>query len=174
MATGAIGAGFNFHDIDLVIHFLPGEYEMTSFMQESGRAGRSPDQPGWSYCLVRAYQLQARPNQKGKALEVSTFLDYLGEQVCRRRTISRVFDSRAIESCDPGWALCDLCDHRQSRLGLVRQAVRQEQGQNLIQMNIFAWAVRFWYKRYCLICFISGKLSILSIKSIDLLILLIY
>ncbi|EDP48565.1 telomere-associated RecQ helicase, putative [Aspergillus fumigatus A1163] len=120
VATGAIGAGFDFHDIDLVIHFLPGEYEMTSFMQESGRAGRSPDQPGWSYCLVRAYQLQARPNQKGKALEVSTFLDYLGEQVCRRRTISRVFDSRAIESCDPGWALCDLCDHRQSRLGLTR------------------------------------------------------
>lgn len=174
VATGAIGAGFDFHDIDLVIHFLPGEYEMTSFMQESGRAGRSPDQPGWSYCLVRAYQLQARPNQEGKALEVSTFLDYLGEQVCRRRIISRVFDSRAIESCDPSWALCDLCDHRQSRLGLVRQVVRQEEGQNLIQMNIFAWAVRFWHERYCLICFISGKLSILSIKSIDLLILLIY
>jgi superfamily II DNA helicase RecQ len=45
VATGAIGAGFDFPDVDLVIHFLPGEYEMTSFMQESGRAGRSPDQP---------------------------------------------------------------------------------------------------------------------------------
>jgi superfamily II DNA helicase RecQ len=43
VATGAIGAGFDFPDIDLVIHFMPGEYEMTSFIQESGRAGRSPD-----------------------------------------------------------------------------------------------------------------------------------
>jgi superfamily II DNA helicase RecQ len=124
VATGAIGAGFDFPDIDLVIHFMPGEYEMTSFIQESGRAGRSPDQPGWSYCLVRAWQLQARPNQEGKALEKTTFLNYLCDQVCRRRVISRVFNSRAIESCDLSWTLCDLCDHRQSRLGLVGQAVR--------------------------------------------------
>jgi hypothetical protein len=46
--------------------------------------------------------------------------------------ISRVFNSRAIESCDPSWTLCDLCDHRQSRLGLVGQAVRQEEAQNHI------------------------------------------
>jgi superfamily II DNA helicase RecQ len=163
VATGAIGAGFDFPDVDLVIHFLPGEYEMTSFMQESGRAGRSPDQPGWSYCLVRAQQLQARPKKETQALEVSTFLDYLGEQVCRRRIISRAFDSRTIESCDPSWALCDLCDHRQSELSLVRQAVRQEEGQNLIQIDIFGKAVMFWHERYCLICFISGKLSNLLI-----------
>jgi superfamily II DNA helicase RecQ len=43
VATGAISAGFDFPNVDLVIHFMPGEYEMTSFMQESGRAGRSPD-----------------------------------------------------------------------------------------------------------------------------------
>jgi superfamily II DNA helicase RecQ len=155
VATGAIGAGFDFPDVDLVIHFMPGEYEMTSFMQESGRAGRSPDQPGWSYCLVRAYQMQARPNQEGKALEKTTFLNYLCDQVCRRRVISRVFNSRAIESCDPSWTLCDLCDHRQSRLGLVGQAVRQEEAQNHIQIDFLAKAVRFWHERYCLICFIS-------------------
>ncbi|KAL3412624.1 telomere-associated RecQ helicase [Aspergillus fumigatus] len=135
VATGAIGAGFDFPDINLVIHFLPGEYEMTSFIQESGRAGRSPDQPGWSYYLVRAYYLQTRPKKESKALEILTFLDYLGEQVCRR----------AIESCDPSWALCDL----------FRQAVRQEEGQNLIQMDDFVKLVIFWHERYCLICFIS-------------------
>jgi superfamily II DNA helicase RecQ len=43
VVTRAIGAGFDFPNINLVIHFLPGEYEMTSFMQESGRAGRSPN-----------------------------------------------------------------------------------------------------------------------------------
>ncbi|PKX88353.1 putative telomere-associated RecQ helicase, partial [Aspergillus novofumigatus IBT 16806] len=118
VATGAIGAGYDFPDVDLVIHFMPGKYEMTSFMQESGRAGRSPDQPGWSYCLVKAFWMQARPNQEGEALEVTTFLNYLGDQVCRRRVISRVFNARAIESCDPSWALCDLCEHRQSTLGL--------------------------------------------------------
>jgi superfamily II DNA helicase RecQ len=160
VATGAIGAGFDFPDVDLVIHFMPGEYQMTSFMQESGRAGRSPDQPGWSYCLVKAFWMQARPNQEGEALEVTTFLNYLCDQVCRRRVISRVFNARAIESCDPSWALCDLCQHRQSTLGLVRQAVRQAEGQNHIQIDFFAKAMRFWLERHCLICFIQGKLPI--------------
>lgn len=171
VATGAIGAGFDFPDVDLVIHFMPGQYEMTSFMQESGRAGRSPDQPGWSYCLVKAFWMQARPNQEGEALEVTTFRNYLCDQVCRRRVISRAFNTRAIESCDPSWALCDLCQHRQSTLGLVRQAVRQAEGQNHIQIDFFAKAMRFWHERYCLICFIQGKLSI---KSMDVLNLWMY
>jgi superfamily II DNA helicase RecQ len=101
VATRAIGAGFDFPNINLVIYFLPSKYEMTSFMQESGCAGRSPDQHGWLYCLVRAYQLQARPKKEVKALEVSTFLDYLGKQVYRQQIISRAFNSRAIKLYNP-------------------------------------------------------------------------
>lgn len=52
LATSGIGAGYDFPDVNLVIHFMPGVYEITNFMQESGRAGRSPNSPAWSYCLV--------------------------------------------------------------------------------------------------------------------------
>jgi hypothetical protein len=83
--------------------------------------------------------------------------------------ISRVFNTRAIESCDPSWALCDQCDHRKSTLGLTGQVVRQLEWQNQASIDFFAKAVRFWHERYCLICFISGKLSILSVYLIYLL-----
>ena len=58
LATSGVGASYDFPDVNLVIHFLPGVYEMTNFIQESGRAGRSPDSLAWSYCLVQSYQLQ--------------------------------------------------------------------------------------------------------------------
>ncbi|THC87349.1 hypothetical protein EYZ11_013206 [Aspergillus tanneri] len=87
IATGAIGAGFDFALIHLVIH-LHGAWSFTDFMQESGRAGRSPDQPGWSYCLVTVSDLPDRVND---SLDRSLFREYLNEKVCRRRPISRVF-----------------------------------------------------------------------------------
>ena len=53
VATSGISASYDFPDVDLVIYFMPRAYEMTNFMQESGRAGRSPDRLAWSYCLVQ-------------------------------------------------------------------------------------------------------------------------
>ncbi|OKO89848.1 hypothetical protein PENSUB_13562 [Penicillium subrubescens] len=45
-------------------------------------------------------------------LEQLHFSQYLLDQLCRRRVISRVYDSEALESCDPTWNQCDLCADR--------------------------------------------------------------
>jgi superfamily II DNA helicase RecQ len=102
LATSGIGAGYDFPDVNLVIYFMPGVYEITNFMQESGRAGRSPDCLAWSYCLVQSYQLhQPQASQAPQPAEKAFFQQYLLDQICRRRVISRVFDGEAIESYDP-------------------------------------------------------------------------
>ncbi|KAL4923111.1 DEAD/DEAH box helicase [Aspergillus undulatus] len=59
LATLAIGAGFDFPNVDLVVH-LEGLYGLSDFMQESGRAARNPRQLGWSYCLIRKSELTPR------------------------------------------------------------------------------------------------------------------
>ena len=106
LATSGIGAGYDFPDVNLVIHFMPGAYEITNFMQESGRAGRSPDSPAWSYCLVRSYQLKQLPQADSvpQPAERVFFQHYLTDSICRRRVISRVFDGEALAACDPLWA----------------------------------------------------------------------
>lgn len=160
VATSGIGAGYDFPGVDLVIHFMPGAYEMTNFMQESGRAGRSPDTPAWSYCLVLPYQLRQNPNQEGsEPPEKIYFQQYLLDQICRRRVISRVFNSRALESCDPSWATCDLCSTRLGTLDSTREVIRKQEQLNALEIEFFTRAVKFWTSERCLICFLqhSGK-----------------
>ena len=169
VATSGIGAGYDFPDVDLVIHFMPGAYEMTNFIQESGRAGRSPDRRAWSYCLVQSYQLQ-QPKAQGpdRPIEQMHFSQYLHDQVCRRRVISRVYDSKALESCDPAWAQCDLCTNRLASQSKVNHRVQQMERQNLEEIEFFARAVKYWMNERCIMCFIGwhGK-PIPSIPSIS-------
>ena len=156
VATSGIGAGYDFPDIDLVIHFMPKAYEITNFMQESGRAGRSPDRKAWSYCLVQPYQLQQSTSQGQQApAEKIYFQQYLVDQICRRRVISRVFNAKALESCDPSWAQCDCCTRRLATLSSVGQTVRQLEGENWRQIEFFARAVKFWTDKRYVVCYLG-------------------
>ena len=155
LATSGIGAGYDFPDVNLVIHFMPGAYEITNFMQESGRAGRSPGSPAWSYCLVQSYQL--RQNPKTPVLQASEkvfFQHYLTDPICRRRVISRVFDSEALAICDPLWAQCDLCSDRLAIQSSVVNQISQKNRENLGETEFLARAVKFWTNERCPICFI--------------------
>ncbi|THC87342.1 hypothetical protein EYZ11_013212 [Aspergillus tanneri] len=150
IATGAIGAGFDFKLVHLVIH-LHGAWSFTDFMQESGRAGRSTDQPGWSYCLVRPSDLPDRVND---SLDRGLFREYLNENVCRRRPISRVFSDQTLESCDPGWVRCDLCSARAAQHERVQEAVRKYYQNTTQDLELFAKGVQFFHEKYCLTCLI--------------------
>lgn len=166
LATSGIGAGYDFPDVNLVIHFMPGAYEITNFMQESGRAGRSPSSPAWSYCLVQRYQLNQLPQADlvpQASAEKVFFQHYLTDQICRRRVISRVFDGEALEVCDPLWAQCDRCSDRLIRQSVVVTRVSSQQRQNLGTIDFLVSAVKFWTEQRCPICFIRwlGKCSIL-------------
>jgi superfamily II DNA helicase RecQ len=160
VATSRISAGYDFPDVDLVIHFMPGAYKMTNFMQESGRAGRSPDRLAWSYCLVQPGQLQLPSVQKEVPLEQLHFSQYLLDQLCRRRVISRVYDSKALELCNPTWNQYDLCADRLETTLAVSIGVRQKDRQISESLDFFKRAVRYWTNERCLICFIrwNGEL----------------
>lgn len=153
LATSGIGAGYDFSDVNLVIHFMPGTYEMTNFIQESGRAGRSSNQLSWSYCLVRPWQLQLSTIQKEVPLEQKQFTQYLLDQICRRRAISRIYDGEALESCDPSWNQCDLCANRLEKTLAVKIGIRQQNQRNSESLDFFERAVRYWTNERCFICF---------------------
>lgn len=150
LATGAIGAGYDFPSIDLVIH-LQGAYGLTDFLQESGRASRTPGRLGVSICLVRPSDRIPREND---SRERSLFRDYLNETLCRRRSILRIFNGQAIESCDPTWVLCDLCKKR----ALVHQQVAQATShyyQNASKAyTALLEALELWWNQRCLACYI--------------------
>ena len=153
LATSGIGAGYDFPDVDLVIHFRPGQYEITSFIQESGRAGRSPDISAWSYCLIPLSS--GRDISSNGPAEQIYFQQYLHEDICRRRVIARVFDSQAIEYCEPSWARCDLCASRFATLTSQSQAVKALERQYNNNMAFFARAVKYWTEERCFICWLG-------------------
>jgi superfamily II DNA helicase RecQ len=148
LATTALGAGFDFSHVDVVIHWR-GSYSFCDFMQESGRTERSTGRPGWSFCAVTDYDRQPRDSNSVEEVE---FKKYLNECICRRAAISRYFNGFD-QSCEPGMTSCDLCIIKQNQASRVQQAVRQRQQESARQIEWFAEAVRFWQERGCLRCF---------------------
>lgn len=97
VGTTAIGTGINPQHVSLVVH-MGGAYDMVSYVQESGRAGRS-GQPAKAVMMV----------YDGVRLEDKVDL-YVKEKVCRRVAISSYMDGMPLTCLSqPDLALCDLC-----------------------------------------------------------------
>lgn len=150
LATGAIGAGYDFPSIDLVIH-LQGAYGLTDFLQESGRASRTPGRLGVSTCLVRPSD---RIPREQDSRERALFRDYLNETLCRRRSILRIFNGQAIESCDPTWVPCDLCDKRARIHQEVAQATSHYYQNASKAYTALLEALELWWDQRCVACYI--------------------
>ncbi|KAL3428826.1 P-loop containing nucleoside triphosphate hydrolase protein [Aspergillus tetrazonus] len=148
LATSVIGAGFDFADVDVVIHWQ-GAWSFCDFMQESGRTGRQPGRPGRSFCLVRPSDCQPSARDPPDRQE---FCKYLNEKVCRRLPISRNFN-HTLQACEPSWSLCDLCAARARQQDQVSQAVSQSANQAAEQREFLATATRFWAEVACLWCY---------------------
>ncbi|KAL4908696.1 P-loop containing nucleoside triphosphate hydrolase protein [Aspergillus multicolor] len=74
LATSALGAGFDFTKINVVVH-LEGAWGISDFIQESGRAGRNPASRGWSYCLVTSDDKRLRQNDNPERQEHRKYLN---------------------------------------------------------------------------------------------------
>ncbi|KAJ1599121.1 hypothetical protein NDA14_002372, partial [Ustilago hordei] len=97
VGTTAIGTGINPQHVSLVVH-MGGAYDMVSYVQESGCAGRS-GQPAKAVMMV----------YDGVWLEDKVDL-YVKEKVCRRVAISSYMDGMPLTCLSqPDLALCDLC-----------------------------------------------------------------
>ncbi|KAJ1025241.1 hypothetical protein NDA16_002745 [Ustilago loliicola] len=97
VGTTAIGTGINPQHVSLVVH-MGRAYDMVSYVQESGCAGRSSHS---AKAVMMVY--------KGLQLEDKVRL-YADEKVCRRLVISSYMDSMPVTCLSqPDLALCDLC-----------------------------------------------------------------
>lgn len=153
VATGAIGAGYDFSGLNicLVIH-LEGAYGLSDFIQESGRASRQPNVPGWSYILTWESHLK-RPCPED--LERALFHEYLVEKICRRRPIFRVFNGQPLERCLGYHLKCDLCHARdQAFKKTTRKAVgfyQQVHQETLHLINL----LEIWSHNHCVECWMN-------------------
>ena len=145
-ATGAIGAGYDFPDIQLVIHW-EGAWGITDFLQESGRLGHQPGYQGWSYCLITPRERAPNPRD---SMDRALFRDYLNKTICRRHLIHLTFDQKAIEKCTSSDLLCDLCMARSQAHDQVtrvaKAVVNMHQGRGDRLLAIY----QAFNKQYCL------------------------
>jgi superfamily II DNA/RNA helicase len=97
VGTTAIGTGINPLHVKLVVHYGD-TWDMVSYLQESGRAGRSG---GPASAVLLALERSARQEQ----VQV-----YVEERKCRRLAISAYMDGMSVTCLSqPDFALCDLC-----------------------------------------------------------------
>ncbi|PNP44463.1 hypothetical protein TGAMA5MH_03809 [Trichoderma gamsii] len=138
VATGALGAGFDYPHVRLVIH-VGAPVKMTDFSQESGRAGRD-GMAAESIVLVSA-AWEARDNGDigdvdGRAMQL-----YLTQEQCLRGVLSQFLDSKKDwRWCMEGEDACGVCKEPHSvkrpedlvfqlRLAQKEGAARNEKGE---------------------------------------------
>lgn len=97
VGTSGIGCGINPHNVVLVVH-CGSTWDMVSYVQESGRAGRSGKE---AHAVLLA-------NNTGKMDE--QVQSYIDKTTCRRLSISTYMDGMPVTcfSCSD-FQLCDLC-----------------------------------------------------------------
>jgi len=100
VGTTAIGTGINPQHVNLVVHW-GSAYDMVSYVQESGRAGRAGQ-------AAKAFLLVEQNRKKQGQLKL-----YVEEGFCRRLAISTYMDGMPITCLSqPDFDLCDLCSQR--------------------------------------------------------------
>ncbi|PCD24312.1 hypothetical protein FGRA07_11291 [Fusarium graminearum] len=114
VATAALGRGFDYPHVRLVIH-VDAPSLLTDFSQESGRAGRDGEVAESIILLSAAWQPQlGRPVAADKeAMQL-----YLMQEYCSRGVLSQFLDSKADwRWCMEGEELCSVCPehHAQCR-----------------------------------------------------------
>ena len=112
VATWALGLGFDYAHVRIVIHVGELRNSLVDFAQESGRAGRDGAQ-AFSLVLLRQDWV---PNAKDRMLpERKPVYEFLDGLHCRRRILSEYLDtgSEVIFECPGGaFAKCDACRRR--------------------------------------------------------------
>ena len=94
VATSALGEGFNYSSIRLIIHYIS-SFSFIDFQQQTGRAGR--DQKN-SISLTLTMDNELRYSNRDSDFK-TLYKEYLNESICRRRIINRVFNNKISNTC---------------------------------------------------------------------------
>jgi hypothetical protein len=101
IATSAFGAGIDYPTVSLIIH-CEGSYNLLSFCQETGRAGRDGTK---SSCFLVVNE-QSQPTEKG----IHDVLQYARlKDKCRRYALQHYIDGSGVSCIASNSALCDNC-----------------------------------------------------------------
>jgi superfamily II DNA helicase RecQ len=104
--TSAISAGFDFTDIDLVIHYdLP--WGLTDWVQQSGRLSRDPRKVGHSVIFTNKMHYH-----DPKDLEEGLIQQFINQDGCRRALINALYNDQIDQFCQPDDLPCDFCHGR--------------------------------------------------------------
>jgi superfamily II DNA helicase RecQ len=145
VGTSAIGAGFDFADITLVV-FAGGAYDFYDFIQGSGRLARTPTAKGRAILLRSPHRSPPDSNLR----------DFITESICRRRVINRVFNNRATWGCGADEAKCDLCLARAKLFKTHTKKARHDQRARAKAVEFLVDRINFWKAGPCLICFVKA------------------
>lgn len=119
VATGALGTGINIEGINEVIH-VDRPYGLTSFAQQSGRAGRSGEVSN-SVVITRlegSFSSRANALQSDftvEKIDEEALTEYIRTKGCRRSVLAKHFDQGLSLSCREQAeevVYCDYCEGR--------------------------------------------------------------
>ena len=146
--TSAISAGFDFTNIDLVIHYdLP--WGLTDWVQQSGRLSRDPQRVGHSviFTLATGYH-------EPRDLEEGLIQKYAALDGCRRAYLNAMYNDQVEQFCGSTDLPCDFCYGRALVLEETSALVtlgNQRVAQSEVQLKEY---IDFFQER-CIICSIA-------------------
>lgn len=106
--TGILGVALDIPDIRWVFH-LDYPYSMTDYIQEAGRAGRSPGSAGFSYVFLPPTHTHRIP--KEDRFGVRLVRDWAADDVTCRRWLMQLFNDGVSEPCSMMQGTSHLCDN---------------------------------------------------------------
>lgn len=114
VCTTVLGVCLDLPDILWVFH-LDYPYDMMSYIQEAGRAGRTPGIAAWSYVIIPEDQLPKLPNPDRFGAKL--IIDWANDKETCRRWLMQLFNDGVAEPCAMLGRvahLCDVCNARRS------------------------------------------------------------
>lgn len=134
VATGALGTGINIEGIVYVIH-VGRPYGLTSFVQQSGRGGRSGE-VSESIIVTRVESSSGRRRSgimseySVEQIDEDAMTEFIQGQGCRRQVLGQYMDGDPDgSSCSQTDSVfCDRCRVRSRARGHIQEASRDEPG----------------------------------------------
>ena len=103
VATSALGEGFDYSSIRVVIHYIS-SFSFIDFQQQTGRAGRDQKH---SISLTLIMNNELKYNNRDDDFK-TLYKKYLNESICKRRIINRVFNNEINDIYITNQNSCDL------------------------------------------------------------------
>jgi hypothetical protein len=107
VCTTVLGVSLDVEDIAWAFH-LDYPYDMMSFIQESGRAGRTPGMPAFSYVIIPQYSYPQYP--KPDRFGAKLIHDWAANTTYCRRWLMQLFNDGVAEPCSMMVGISHMCD----------------------------------------------------------------